>query len=179
MSRQQRSPRKVLATAVLAAVAVLTLAACGAGQITGTSTQQPAIAGSNGAAGVLLVRDVQLAYPDNGTNQYPAGADAAMKLTIVNEGSTQDTLVSVTTPAAREVTVEGNREIPGNFAVRVVAPETTGAASQPGFGELRMKLVGLTRSIRAGQNVDVTFLFRNAGEVTVPVPIAGPDPSEA
>ncbi len=202
MSRQQRFLRMRLAPAVLGCAAALVLSGCGAGQIAATSEQQAAIDGSTGGVGPMLVRNVVLAYPENKTNFYPKGADAPLELVIVNEGDRPDSLVSVSTPAARGVLIQGNTQIPGETAVTVVkgdeqhtspvrsvpplplprpqqpagpaAPEASSSAPL-GFGELRIVLTDLTRPIHAGESVPVTFLFRNAGTVTVPVPMVNPE----
>ncbi len=201
MSRQQRSLRMRVAPAVLGCAAALVLSGCGAGQITATSQQQAAIDGSNGRAGPMLVRNVVLAYPENETNLYPKGAEVPLELVIVNEDDQPDTLVAVSTPAARAVLIQGNTRIPGGTAVTVIkgeeqhaspgpslaplplpqpqqpagpaAPEA-GSSAQLEFGELRIVLIDLTRPIHAGQSVPVTFLFRAAGEVTIPVPLVHP-----
>ena len=198
MSRQQRFIRMRLAPAVLGCAAALILSGCGTGQVAATSEQRAAIDGSNGRVGPMLVRNVVLAYPENETNFYPQGADVPLELVIVNEGERPDTLVSVSTPAAREVVIQGNTRIPGGTAVTVIkgheqhtspvaplplprpqqpsgpaAPEA-GSAVRLGFGELRIVLTDLTHPIHAGQSVPVTFLFHNAGEVTVPVPMVKP-----
>ncbi len=182
---------------MLGCAAVLALAGCGVSQTAYVASND----GSGGRVGPMLVRDVVLAYPENETNLYPPGAEAPLELVIVNEGERPDTLVSVTTPAARAVLIQGNTEIPRGTAVTVIEgdeqlrvpvpwmepvplprpqqpswPVAPGADSSVrlGFGELRIVLIDLTRPIRAGQSVPVTFLFRNAGTVTVPVPIANP-----
>ena len=189
-----------LAPAVLGCAAALVLSGCGAGQMAATRQQgAQAIDGSNGGVGPMLVRNVVLSYPENATSLYPEGADAPMELVIVNEGNQPDTLVSVSTPAARKVLIQGNTQIPGGTAFTVITvdephtspilpgpplplprPQQPSAPAAPeadspvrlGFGELRIVLVDLIRPIRAGESVPVTFLFRNAGDVTVPVPIA-------
>ncbi len=194
------SLRMRLALAVLGRTAALVLSGCGAGQMAATRQQgAQAIDGSNGGVGPMLVRNVVLSYPENGTNFYPEGADAPLELVIVNEGNQPDTLVSVSTPAAREVLIQGNTQIPSGTAFTVIKvdephtspilpvpplplprPQQPSAPAAPeadssirlGFGELRIVLIDLIRPIRAGESVPVTFLFRNAGEVTVPVPIA-------
>ncbi len=190
-----------LAPAMLGCAAALILSACGTGQLAATSQQGAAIDGSNGGVGPMLVRDVVLAYPENKANFYPKGADVPLELTIVNEDDQPDTLVSVSTPAARGVLIQGNTQIPGGIAVTVVkgdeqhtspvpslpplplprpqhpagpASPEAGSSAPLGFGKLRIVLTDLTRPIHAGESVPVTFRFRNAGEVTVPVPMVHP-----
>ncbi len=190
-----------LAPVVLGCAAALVLSGCATGRITERSEHPAAIDGSSGGVGPMLVRDVVLAYPENETNLYPAGADGPMELVIVNEGDRPDTLVSVTTPAAREVIIQGNTEIPSGTTFTVIegdeqqmypvpriepvplprpqqrpgpAAPGVGSSVRLGFGELRIVLTDLTRPIHAGESVPVTFRFRNAGEVTVPVPMVHP-----
>ena len=197
----ERIERPGLAAAVLGCAAVLVLSGCAAGEITERSEHPAAIDGSNGGVGPMLVRDVVLAYPENETNVYPQGAEVPMELVIVNEGDRPDTLVAVTTPAARAVLIQGDTQIPDDTAFTVIEgdeqqrvpvpwvepvplprPQQPASPAAPwadspvqlGFGELRIVLIDLTRPIRAGESVPATFWFRNAGDVTIPVPIANP-----
>lgn len=48
------------------------------------------------------------------------------------------------------------------------------ALSPLDVGELRIVLIDTTRVLRAGLNTPITFVFRNAGPVTLPVPIGAP-----
>jgi len=114
----QRRPVS-LALAVLGCAAALVLSGCGAGPVP-TGQYRAGVDGSNGGVGPMLVRDVVLDYPENGTNLYPQGAEAPMELVIVNEGDQPDTLVAVTTPAAHAVLIQGNTQIPGGTTFTVI-----------------------------------------------------------
>ncbi|MBP2321302.1 copper(I)-binding protein [Kibdelosporangium banguiense] len=105
MSRERRSLR--LAPAVVGIA--LALAGCGAGQISQTAGMEPAVNGSNGNAGPIAVRDIQLAYPEHGV--YESGSDAVILGTIVNAGQADDELVAVTSPAGT-VVVTGDKSLP-------------------------------------------------------------------
>lgn len=94
----------------LGIVAALGLAACGAGQITETDTQLPAVNGAMGQAGTVSLRNIQLAYPPDGT--YPRGGKATLTGSIINDGEGQDELVSVSAPVATKVNINGERQLP-------------------------------------------------------------------
>jgi copper(I)-binding protein len=97
------------------------LAGCGAGQITQTNTQSPAVNGASANVGPIALRDVQLAAPPNPQGVYQPGSSAKLIATIVNTALTSDALVRVSTPAATSVLINGSPSgsapLPGNFAI--------------------------------------------------------------
>src|SRR4051812_26242937 len=70
------------------------LSACSAGQVTQTATQERDKTGAQAQVGDITLRGGQLAYPPSGS--YHPGDDAELQLAIVNGGTEDDTLVSVT-----------------------------------------------------------------------------------
>ena len=73
-----RTPRFRPTGAVVATGAVLgalALAGCGAGQITQTDTQVPAVVGANAGVGAIVVRDAYIEFGEQaqGANIYPRG----------------------------------------------------------------------------------------------------------
>ncbi|MCP2262476.1 hypothetical protein LX15_006215 [Streptoalloteichus tenebrarius] len=57
------------------------------------------------------------------------------------------------------------------------APTGTGAAAPTGKsepGKVKITLTGLKREVAPGQTIKVTFLFQNAGELTLELPIGAP-----
>ncbi|HYZ09496.1 MAG TPA: hypothetical protein VE709_13120 [Pseudonocardiaceae bacterium] len=197
MSREQIM-RKLLAPAVLRstlvgvaaalalsalALSVLALSGCAAGQITQTDAQVAAVNGASGDVGPIALRDVVLAYPGGeDVFGYAPGDEAPLLLTIINSGTRTEELVSVSTPAAGEVVVDGMTTIPGGFVVSSIDDARTRGSSSAGdaadrmlgIGELRIVLTDLTGPIRPGLPTFVTFRFREAGEVTLRVPIDAP-----
>ncbi len=97
------------------------LAGCGSGQITQTESQQSEVNGASGNVGSIAIRNAQLAYPANLQGAYAPGSTARLIVTIVNAGTTDDTLVKVTTPGAVQVEIDGSptgsKLIPADFAV--------------------------------------------------------------
>lgn len=186
MSRDQilreRLVPPVLRCALVGLAATLALSGCGAGPVTQTSLQ---VSGANGASaeiGSIALRDVVLAYPGGEeVHGYEPGEEVPLLVTFVNTGDRADELVSVTTPAAGKVVVEGTTTIPGGVTVTSLGDAGTTSAHPAGppkrpleFGELRIVLTELTGPIRPGLPTHVTFEFRDAGKVTLRVPIDSP-----
>lgn len=165
--------------ALIAAVCTITLAlaGCGAGQITQTDSQAAAVDGASGdVGGTIALRDVLIPAPSNSDGSYPAGSSAPVLLTIINQGASADELISVSSPAADRVLVLGTRTIPPgtNITSAIAAIPGTGQPQSPLVaGQLRIVL-NTAQPLRAGLNTPVTFVFRNAGTLTVPVPMAAP-----
>ncbi len=142
-----------------------------------TSVTSPA------AAEVRLLGDVslpgrsslQVVVPDEST---PSSASSATE-PETTESSLPDS--SVTEPSAPAAT--GSRN-PESSAAPETTAEVTGTELAPQeVGTLSIVLTGLTADLPTGRNVPVTFVFAEAGEVTVNLPIATPttpreDPAE-
>ncbi len=128
-----RTPRFRPIGAVVATGAVLgalALAGCGAGQITQTSSQVPAVVGANAGVGAIVVRDAYIEFGEQvqGANIYPRGGAAPLKMSIVNTGIQPDRLVSASSPAAASVAITGDAEVPPG---RVLLIEGAPAAPAP------------------------------------------------
>jgi copper(I)-binding protein len=113
--------RRVLGAGVLALGAALALAGCGAGQITQTDSQQPAVNGTYAQVKTIVLRDAAVQYPTSGAG-YAAGATPALTLTIVNQGAQDDSLVSVTTDDGTQATIGGSRDIVAGHSL-VIGPD--------------------------------------------------------
>ena len=107
VSREMTRPLRKLVPAVAIGVgALLGIVGCSAGQVAQTADMEPAVNGNTGQVGNIMLRDVQVAFPENGEH-YGAGEDAPLLLTIVNVGGEDDRLTEVTSPAG-EVEIIGN-----------------------------------------------------------------------
>ena len=139
-----RTPRFRPIGAVVATGAVLgalALAGCGAGQVTQTSTQVPAVVGANAGVGAIVVRDAFIEFGEQpqGANIYPRGGAAPLKMSIVNTGIQPDRLVSASSPAAASVAITGDAEVPPGRVLLIegapAAPSASASASaQPAPG---------------------------------------------
>lgn len=187
MSRRQQTVRILRLPALLGCAAALALSGCAAGPGAETAQQQPTVTGANVEVGPIALRNTVLAYPGGeGGFGYRAGEDAPLAVTIVNESTTADQLVSVSSPVARNVAIVGQTTIAGGDALSTIADVAVRAEQiAPGrlpAGQLLIVLTDLREPIRTGLNTPVTFRFREAGAVTVPVPIDAPsggDPVES
>ncbi|MFL6120232.1 hypothetical protein [Actinophytocola sp.] len=128
MSRETTRPLRKLVPAVAVGVsALLGIVGCSAGQVAQTAGMPPAVNGNMGQVGKMMLRDVQVAAPDDG-EAYTAGEDAPLLLAIANTGEDNEKLVRVTSPAG-QVEIIGNASIPANTALEVVRPSDNPAAS--------------------------------------------------
>jgi copper(I)-binding protein len=169
-------PRTLTARILACCAAVLALAGCGAGQITQTDHQVSAVDGISGNLGdSIALRNVLIPYPNNQDGTYPAGSTVPVLLTIVNQGSSPDELIAVTSPAASQALVLGNTRIPPGATV-TSAVRSAEPASPLVIGELSI-LLTTNQPLRAGLNTPLTFQFHNAGKLTLPVPMATPPTS--
>ena len=155
------------------AALVLTLAACTTGEP--LSTPGPEVAGGavgpdEAVTGDLSVLQVQLEYPLDGV--HDEGEDARLFLGIANSGTTDDALVDVTGPDFADA-VDGDG---GEFGIPVAADDNVYVGAE---GAPAITLTDLERSLRSSQSIPVTFVFEQAGEVTIEAVVAaeGQDPT--
>lgn len=194
--RKAVAPRTHAALLAGALVGALALTGCGAGQIAGTAEQQSAVSGSNVNLGSIAVRDAVIAFGEQveGGAIHARGSDASLGMTIVNEGTEADRLISASSPWASSVEISGVTGIPAGRSIVVqgeapeppapttaarpsgsasAAPTTTAAAAAESEAGTQIVLTGLLDDIRAGITYDVTLVFERAGEVVVQVPVGG------
>jgi periplasmic copper chaperone A len=162
---------RVMVCCVCALTVALALIGCGAGQITQTDRQVAAVDGAFGNIGnAIALRNVYIPYPPNKDGTYPAGSTVPVIVTVINQGKGPDELIGVSSPAASQAAVLGTTQIPPGTTVI----STTGVAEPTSplvVGELRV-LLTTSQPLRAGLNTPLTFQFRNAGKITLPVPMA-------
>lgn len=166
------SPPRILTTgalAVAAMAAVLAVTGCSAGQVTQTSTQVATVNGSSANIGELALRDIRILYPSGGT--YAEGSTAQLVLVVTNQGLAEDTLLDVTGDFFDEAAVPTDDEAPASVDAEVPAQ----GILQFGTSELpSIELSDLSEEISVAEVVSMTFVFEQAGEVTIEVPVANP-----
>ena len=105
---------------------------------------------------------------------------------ITNNGSTDDALIGIATPAAgmpmlhETVVTDGVASMPHAMSIPVPAGQTVELAP----GGYHGMLMGLTATLAEGDSFPVTLTFQNAGEVVVNVEVLslraeGPDCDDA
>jgi periplasmic copper chaperone A len=167
----------VTARIVACCAATLALIGCGAGQITQTNSQVAAVDGSFGdIANSIALRNVRIPYPPTPQGTYPPGSAVPVLVTIINQSSATDELITVTSPAASRSLLLGSTRIPpGSTITSAAGPAGSEPTSPLVVGELRVVLL-TNQVLHAGLNTSVTFEFRKAGKITLPVPM-GPAPN--
>ena len=118
---------------------------------------------SPGQRRLAALRNASITPPRYGTEEYAAGADAPLSLTIVNTADTADVLLSVGTTAATTaelVDADGAALPPVVLATGPTTP-----------GQFSVVLRTLTAPMRPGQSMPVTFTFRDSGRETLLVPV--------
>jgi periplasmic copper chaperone A len=164
---------------VVTAAAILAVAGCG--------DERPDVDDS-GAVGPdevvdesIKVLQVQLEYPLDGV--YEEGEDASLFLGIANDGAQEDDLLDVRGPDFTDAALS----VAGEPApIRVPANDNVHVGAE---GAPSIVLEDLQTSLRSSQSIPVTFVFEEAGEVTVEavvaaegqapsVPFDFPDPAE-
>lgn len=163
-----------LAACGLAAAVALT--ACGAGQVSQTATQEPAVNGVNAQAGQVSLRNVHLRAPQESDYVEP-GSAAELLFVAVNDSPDADSkLVSITSDVGT-VTLTGDGTVPASGVLLVGEPDGQLASVESAeSAEAVTAEVTLNKPITNGLLYDFTFKFEN-GETTVAVPIsAGNEP---
>ena len=170
-------------TAGLAAcglAAAVTLTGCGAGQISQTANQLPAVNGTattigNAKAGVELRNVYLLAKQDR--DFVKPGTMAELVFVAVNKSpDTADKLVSISSPVG-EVMVKGLGAVPAGGALLVGTDGKDQSLPPSQDASVATADVALTKPVSNGLTYKFTFKFQNAGEAEVEVPIsAGAEP---
>ncbi|GIJ55570.1 copper chaperone PCu(A)C [Virgisporangium aurantiacum] len=123
----------------------------------------------DGQVGPLRLLRVAVDSPGPRGSIHVAGNSAALLLTIANFGGAEDVLTAASTDVAREVVLRD-----GDAAARSplqMAVPASGAAVLHDVTGPHLELSGLRRPLRGGSSVVVTFQFRDAGLVTIRVPV--------
>lgn len=153
----------------LGLVCGLMTSGCGAGQVTQTSSQRSAVSGASGDVGDIALRDAWIPAPDGRTSGYPPGSSLPLTATVVNGGPGADELLAVSSPDASQVLIAGKTLIPPHTNV-VSGGDTTPPVSPLVNGTLSIVLT-TSSFVATASDVPVTFRFRDAGQVTLPVPL--------
>jgi copper(I)-binding protein len=164
VSRTARRPRRVLVPTALSllAAASLVLSGCAAGQYSQTAAQVASIDGANGTIGNIAVLNARLAPTER--EKYPAGSNARLLLWISNDSVNPDALSSVSTSAASSVKITGDPAVPGQTLADFATDQGT-----------QVTVTGFLQDQFYGQSIPMTFNFKNAGALSLNIPIQIPE----
>ncbi|AKN15966.1 lipoprotein [Mycobacterium haemophilum DSM 44634] len=164
----------------LLAVMATVLSGCGAGQISQTATQEPAVNGNRVTLNNLALRDIRIQAAQTGDFIQP-GRTVDLVLVAVNESAdVADRLVSVNSDIGT-VALSGDTRLPANGMLFIGTPEGQRVAPGPLESNNAAKaVITLAKPITNGLTYNFTFNFEKAGQASVTVPIsAGLTPPQA
>ncbi|WP_235916410.1 hypothetical protein [Antrihabitans cavernicola] len=175
--------RRVVVAVALAAGAALALAGCGAGQISQTALQVPAVNGNQANVGSIALRNVHVLYPDSQEYTNKKGGKAALAFVAANNSaSLPDQILKITTDNATvTITPQNRTEVPGGGVLvantnKSDAPtDQLQSADDPEADPVLVELTDLKQDVSPGLTVPITFSFKRAGDVTVSVPVDAGD----
>ncbi|HET9876507.1 MAG TPA: hypothetical protein VFQ37_12215 [Mycobacterium sp.] len=175
--RRPLSATPGLMAAGLAAAAAL--AGCGTGQVAQTTDQSSAVNGTEGVVGHLALRDVRMQAVQSGDSVQP-GRTVDLVFVASNQSTdTDDELTGISTDIGK-VSVAGSKQLPAGGMLIVSAPTGPGAVSAATLKELRgaedadiaTAAVTLDKPISNGLTYDFTFDFKEAGPISLAVPVS-------
>lgn len=147
------------------------LAGCGAGQISQTATQEPAVNGTSGTVANLALRNVHVQAVETVDAVQP-GKSVPLILSVSNQSpDTPDKLVSITSNVG-SVSLTGDTTVPAGGVLAVGTPDGVTALSQVEAADAVEAAVALNTPIRNGLTYAFTFNFEKAGSTTLAVPIS-------
>ncbi|MGV0626885.1 hypothetical protein [Mycolicibacter minnesotensis] len=169
--------------AAIGLVAAAALAGCGTGQISQTADQAAAVNGSSATVGNLALRDVRIQATQSGDALEP-GKTVDLVFVVSNQSpETSDELTEITTSVGKVSPLSGSKTVPVDGVLIVSAPAGPDLPTAPASkalpdvanANIAAASVTLDKPIRNGLTYDFTFNFKNAGSVSLNVPIsAGP-----
>ncbi|HET7666702.1 MAG TPA: hypothetical protein VFK56_11670 [Mycobacterium sp.] len=173
-------PRTSVLTAGLAACGLavaVALSGCGAGQVSQTATQEPAVNGTNATVGQIALRNIHVRAAQK-TDYVQPGSPVELLFVAVNGSpDTNDKLVSVTSDIGT-VSISGDSTVPANGVLVVGEPDgQTKPLEAAEKAEAVQAKVALSKPITNGLTYQFTFTFEKAGKTSAQVPIsAGEQP---
>jgi copper(I)-binding protein len=135
------------------------IAGCEAGNGAPTLEFHAASAGAQTIVnGIRITNVFVLGAPSGAT--LPAGSSASLFMSLFNDGANADTLVSASAAGASGVTLDGGTvPLPSETPVNLTGPTPSAV------------LTNLSKPLASGGYVKVVLQFKNAGPVTLQVPV--------
>ncbi len=160
-------------------VIAASLAGCGTGQIAQTTSQVSAVNGAEKTVGDVALRNVHIQALQAG-DAIPSGSTVDLAFVASNQSlSTSDELTEISTEIGK-VSATGAKKLPVGGALIVAPPATRDAVSPASLKELRAiedantatATLTLSQPISNGLTYEITFHFKQAGPISLDVPIS-------
>lgn len=149
--------------AVTAGLLAVVLTGCGAGFQAQTYQERPVTDGSNASVGAVAIRNIAVLPDARGV--VPAGSDAPVRMTLVNNANQDDALVAASSPAATSIDITSGAGGSTVSQLPLGPFGTTGSTAG-------LMLRGVRQDLRSGETIPITLRFQRSGEVTMDVPVA-------
>jgi copper(I)-binding protein len=147
-----------------AVVVALALTATGCGDERPDVDDTGAIGPDEAVNEDIKLVQAQLEYPFDGV--YEAGEDARLFVGIANDGTTEDDLLDVRGPDFTDATITVDGE---PAPIRVLPNDNVYVGAE---GAPSIPLEDLQTSLRSSESIPVTFVFEEAGKVTLEAMVA-------
>jgi hypothetical protein len=152
-------------------VVATALSGCGAGQISQTATQAPAVNGTIGTVKNITLRNVHIQAVQKGDALKP-GSDVDLLFVASNlSPDAPDKLIGITSDVG-QVSFTGSTTVPPNGVLIVGTPDGADPLSAVEGAEAGDAKIALSKPISNGLTYDFTFTFAKAGQTTLSVPIS-------
>jgi len=170
--RGQGTPTRTTAKRCAAAVllAVVTAAAGACGEDEGPKPHDINQTGVDATVGGLRILAVHVPAPAG--DRYPRGSDLRVILTIVNVGTTTDSLTRASVPDADRTAIRWDRNCDGTLETLdrlPLAPAGETGPAEPAaadpFDPYDVMVFSVRRDVLAGTNIDLTLTFEHAGRI--------------
>ncbi|SEQ86863.1 Copper(I)-binding protein [Lentzea xinjiangensis] len=149
-------------------VLLFMVASCGAPQ----RVLQSGTVGANGEAGDVLLRNIHVTPP--GGDGYEQGDDAVVQFAVFNRAGVADALIGVRSDAAKDIVMHWDNECDGQAEPVERLPLLADGGVTRLSGALlayHLEMVDLSRKVRAGTDIAITFEFERADSTTLDVPV--------
>jgi hypothetical protein len=170
-----RLPIRLPALATQVAIAGLvagTLSGCGAGQISQTAVQEPAVNGNRLTIGKVDLRDIRIQAMQTGDFVQPGKAVELVLVAVNQSPDVPDRLVGISSDIG-SVAISGDPRLPAGGMLFVGTPDGPRVAPGPAEASGAAKAaVTLSKPISNGLTYTFTFNFEKAGQGSVTVPIS-------
>ncbi|AWV47280.1 lipoprotein [Mycobacterium leprae Kyoto-2] len=148
------------------------LGGCGAGQISQTATQEPAVNGNRVTLNNLALRDIRIQAAQTGDFLQSGRTVDLMLVAINNSPYVTDRLVSITSDIGT-VALNGYTQLPTNGMLFIGTSEGQRIKPPPlQSNNIAKAIVTLAKPITNGLTYNFTFNFEKAGQANVAVPVS-------
>lgn len=167
-----RVPSLVAVMGLLALIASV-LSGCGAGQISQTATQEPAVNGNKVTINKVALRNIRIQAAQTGDFIQP-GRTVELVLVAINQSpDLADRLRGINTDIG-SVVLNGDARLQAGGMLFIGSPEGQRVAPGPmgGTSNAAKAVITLAKPITNGLTYNFTFDFERAGQGSVMVPIS-------